>query len=336
MKALFEDCALNSKLYTICGPIRDMYLLVANYKNYIAGYSKGLTDWNCDVDLYPKPDPPTLTEQALLGHLYAWTPFNAHCGAKANLLEKTPGYNDPTKTPNYEAVKGEFDGLQYWKDVLNGDYGQWQDNSKSNYGQFDPYVALIHGKDYLNSPYTYAYSVDDAVGNMQTDGTGMIIAVGGPENLPNQDHATPNVNFPYGLSSTYPAPTGTITFTKYGRCTTTPNTDPNPNFLSFPVPEGIAKTPSSVINCQISFSDNLNRHYQFKLKALPPFPTNPNPTPAERTAANTKFIDCTANTNPQVLNSWCVFIYPYQMIDPNDKRATIVYNVTIGGPPPIK
>jgi hypothetical protein len=269
----------------------------------------------------------------LLAHLYGWGPFQDHCNAKANLLENTPGYNNPTQTPNYQAVKGEFDGLQYWKDVLNGDYGQWTDNSKPNYGQFDPYVALIHGKDYLNAPYTYAYSVDDAVGNMQTDGAGLIVAVGGPENLPNPDHATPNVNFPYGLSTQ--DGTVRITFIKYGRCTTDPQTDPNPNFLSFPVPEGVANSKSSVINCQISFKDNYNRNYQFKVKALPPFPTNPFPTAAERTAANTKFIDCTANTNTQVLG-WCHAIYPYQMIDPNDKRATIVYNVTIGGPPPLK
>jgi hypothetical protein len=265
--------------------------------------------WGCDQN--QNPNPPSLTVQAFLGHLYGWGPFQDHCNARANLLENTPGYNNPAKTPNYQAVKGEFDGLQYWKDVLNGDYGQWTDNSKPNYGQFDPYVALIHGKDYLNAPYTYAYSVDDAVGNMQTDGAGLIVAVGGPENLPNPDHATPNVNFPYGLDSIYP--TGTITFTKYGRCTTIPITDPNPNFLSFPVPEGIAGSTSSVINCQISFLDDQNRHYQFKLKALPPFPTNPDPTPAERTAANTTFIDCTANTNPQVLG-WCHAIYPYQMM----------------------
>ena len=69
----------------------------------------------------------------------------------------------------------------------------------------------------MNAPYTYAYSVDDAVGNMQTDGTGLIIAVGGPENLPNPDHVTPEVKFTFGYKSPYD---GGITFNQYGRCIT--------------------------------------------------------------------------------------------------------------------
>ena len=55
----------------------------------------------------------------------------------------------------------------------------------------------------MNAPYTYAYSVDDAVGNMQTDGTGLIIAVGGPQSLPNKDHVTREVMFTFGYKSPY-------------------------------------------------------------------------------------------------------------------------------------
>jgi hypothetical protein len=32
---------------------------------------------------------------------------------------------------------------------------------------FDPWVQFLHGKTYLNIPGVYAYSVDDAVGNIQ-------------------------------------------------------------------------------------------------------------------------------------------------------------------------
>ncbi len=90
-----------------------------------------------------------------------------------------------------------------------------QIRQRADYGQFDPYVALVHGEGYMNAPYTYAYSVDDAVGNMQTDGTGLIIAVGGPENLPNPNHVTREVKFTFGYKSPY---AGGITFDQYGRC----------------------------------------------------------------------------------------------------------------------
>jgi hypothetical protein len=56
---------------------------------------------------------------------------------------------------------------------------QWTDSTQPDYGQFELYVAPVHGEGYRNAPFTYAYSVDDALGNMQTDGTGLIIAVGG-------------------------------------------------------------------------------------------------------------------------------------------------------------
>jgi hypothetical protein len=182
----------------------------------------------------------------------------------------------------------------------------------------------------MNAPYTYAYSVDDAVGNMQTDGTGLVIAVGGLESLPNQDHATPNVNFPFGYSSPYD---GGINFTQYGRCTKTPDTVTVSTFTSFAVPEGIDNTPSSVLNCMISMQDSRGRVYIFKLGGLPTqFPTNPNPTPRERIMVNRAFIDCTANAG-QVLN-WSQSVYPYQQPDPNDPRATVNYIVSMGGPAP--
>ena len=56
----------------------------------------------------------------------------------ANQLYNTPGYHDPKRPLNYEVVKADFDELQYWVNVLKGDYGK-----------FDPYVALVHGPDYL-------------------------------------------------------------------------------------------------------------------------------------------------------------------------------------------
>ncbi len=315
----WEECVQQDGSDKICPLIRSVSaLLDANYDNYKDVWAndpeKWTKEWKCTGDPVEK------TEKLLLAHLYGWTPFLENCkNTGANQLYKTPGYNDPTMPVNYEIVKADFDQLQYWVNVLKGDYGK-----------FDPYVALVHGPDYLDAPYTYAYSVDDAVGNMQTDGTGLIIAVGGLENLPNPDHATPNVNFPFGYSSSYD---GGIHFAQYGRCTPTPDTPTVSYFTSFAVPEGIENKPSSILNCTNSMQDSKGRVYVFKLKGLPQgFPDNPFPNAKERATANSEFIDCSGNTG-QVLG-WCKAIYPYQLINPTDPRAAVNYYVVMGAPPP--
>ena len=320
MTSEWETCVNQNGSDPICPLVRTVTaLLNANYNNYKRVGTEDLHTWK---DVWGCTGTPVAkTDQLLLAHLYGWTPFLENCtNTGANQLYDTPGYADPKQPLNYELVKGDFDELQYWVHVLQG-----------NYGKFDPYVALVHGPDYINAPYTYAYSVDDAVGNMQTDGTGLIIAVGGAENLPNPDHATPNVNFPFGYSSSYD---GGINFTQYGRCTTTPDTPTVSYFTSFAVPEGIDNTPSSILNCTNSMQDNKGRIYIFKLKGLPPsFPVNPFPTPEERKMVNSKFIDCSGDTG-QVLN-WCQDIYPYRQIDPNDPRSKVNFYVVMGAPPPL-
>lgn len=320
MTAEWEACVNQNGGDPICPLIRSVTeLLNANYANY---QRVGTQDPHTWKDVWQcTGDPVKKTDRLLLAHLYGWTPFLENCtNTAANQLYQTPGYADPKLPLNYEVVKADFDQLQYWVNVLQGDYGK-----------FDPYVALVHGPDYLDAPYTYAYSVDDAVGNMQTDGTGLIIAVGGTQNLPNPDHATPNVNFPFGYSSSYD---GGIHFAQYGRCKTTPDTPTVNFFTSFAVPEGIDNTPSSILNCTNSMLDSKGRVYLFKLKGLPPkFPDNPFPTPDERRMVNSNLIDCTGDTG-QVLN-WCHDIYPYRQINPNDPRAMVNYYVVMGAPPPL-
>lgn len=348
MKTLWKDCTgtgTPAKNYNICGRINDVTALIqANYNNYVHVYQtnrqkwsgKGADDWGCTMP------PVTLTEQLTLAHLYGWGPFNADSGCKANvnLLEQTPGYTDPTKSPHYYVdVKTEYDQLQYWFDVSNGQYGQWSDTTKPDYGQFDPYVALVHGEEYMNAPYTYAYSVDDAVGNMQTDGTGLFIAVGGPGGLPNQDHVTPEVKFTFGYKSPYD---GGINFNKYGRCITPPpDTDTVSYFTTFVVPEGVAGQSNSVINCQITLLDSKNRPYTFKLKQVPPnFPTKPNPAPPiwptteQIIQWHPQFIDCSGNANQDVLLSWCQNIFVYQQKDLSNPHLPINYYVIMPAPPP--
>src|SRR5262249_40376653 len=226
MRSLWQTCTSGGAA-PICPVIRDVTaLLDKNFDNYRKGFFTN-KQWGCTG----KPEGPAqgpAPQLLLLKHLYGWGPFNTNCAANANLLQNTPGYTDPIKKPNYQTVKNEFDLLQYYNNFpVTG-----------TYGQFDPFVGLIHGKNYINAPYVYAYSVDDAFGNMQTDGTGLVIEVGGTDRLPNPDHATPNVHVPFGVSSTDPIKKITVTFQKYGRCTTdtTKYTAVNPNFPSFDLP----------------------------------------------------------------------------------------------------
>src|SRR6185437_13415624 len=103
------------------------------------------------------------------------------CSATANLLENTPGYaaNDYDL---YGKVKLEFDKLNY------GSY------SGAPY-TFNPWVQFIHGDailpDQLGMPGVYAYSVDDAVGNLNVEAQGYIVDIGSTKHLENQTRARP-------------------------------------------------------------------------------------------------------------------------------------------------
>ena len=302
----------------ICGRIRNVLgLLRANFANYKKFYKANGPngDWGCDQSFTP---PDTLTDKSLRGHLWGWGPFVEHCSAGANQLYDTPGYTRQNKQHPYQQVKKEFDQLQYWDNFPVTD----------KYGEFDPYVALIHGQTFINAPYVYAYSVDDAFGNMQADGTGLIIEVGGIDQLPNPDHATPNANVGYGRSTKNLNTGVTITFLKYGVCTTDPAKFLKvPDFTSFPVPLGINN--QTVTNCPMVWVDNFKRTYRFSIKSGPPWPEENKLNPAKN---HDPFIDC--SKNPAKLNTgWCNQIFVYQQIDPNDPADRLVYSVQVPAPP---
>ena len=167
----------------------------------------------------------TLTDDVMISHVYGWTPFiestkgGKPCGAGANNLEKTPTYSE-NKYAKYLAVKLEFDSLNYAKYTDTPSY------------PFNPWVMLIHNAPYIQAPNAYAYSVDDAVGNIQAEGLGFIVDVGDTKNLENQMPAGPPINVNFGYAST-----DAIRFTSYRVCTNTQARDKpvNPAFASFVV-----------------------------------------------------------------------------------------------------
>jgi len=243
LAAQYRECLPASNKDPRCAKIRNIKeMFDANYENYVNKY----VDLGCDKSKKPVP----MSENLMIGHLYGWTPFNEYCAANKNLLENTPVYKDDMYK-KYLQVKEQFDQLQYLKD-----------------GWFDPYALLIHGKDYINAPNVYAYSVDDAVGNMQVDGNGIILAVGGQRGLPNGDPATPPIHIAFGYD-----PKAEAKYVKYGICKKVPDKAVNPSFASFDV------SINNIKNCDLTLLDNKGRLYTFQITEQPPFPKAAKYTP---------------------------------------------------------
>ncbi len=279
----WNTCTLQNGSAAICPNMRNVRtLIVANY-TWCTGQA-----------------PPAAFEADIRSHAYGWTPYNKQPGTSppvncvkdpsaSHLLEDTPGYwtlnRDNSKNyAKYQQVKDEFDALQYWPAQNNPN------------GMFDPYLLLIHGAAYINTDRAYAYSVDDALGNMQVAGDGLIIAVGGTGGLPNPDPATPPINIQFGYTKT----AGAINFVKYGVCSNTPNKAVNPTFASF----AISSTRPQ--NCPLSFIDSQNRLYKVTIKQEPPFPIGPPPggVVVPSTYYPT-YIDCSGNTPGSFQAQWC-------------------------------
>jgi hypothetical protein len=294
MKQLWRDCTLNGGVPKgekaeddICAKIQAVRgLFVANYTNYTANYH---TSFNGTCDQTKDPAPQMLTEEAMLAHVYGWGPFNDNCTAKTNLLQDTPGYKE-NNSLKYQEVKTLFDDLQYLPT-----------------GQFDPYVDLIHGENYCNAKFVYAYSVDDAVGNMQTTGEGLIIAVGGKKGLPNGRPADRPIHVNYGIHTENPVIQKEINFVQYGICTDSPDRDVNPKHASFDV------FPNQLSNCTLSFVDDQDppQKYFFKVKGSPPYPDLPNRPSLTPGPDNFNVIDCSLNTPGSKQDMWCRSIFGY-------------------------
>lgn len=280
----WNTCTAGNGAAKICAPIRDVRKIIAANYQWCTGKA------------------PANVEPLIIDHAYGWTPFKTDPDKPAtpvscpndpsasHLLEDTPGYWAPTGTPGqkdyakYQAVKQEFDDLQYWPNHAAPD------------GAFDPYLVLIHGADYINTDRAYAYSVDDALGNMQVAGDGLIIAVGGAGGLPNPDKATPPINIQFGYTTTPNA----VNFVKYGVCTDTPDKPVNPTFASFAI------SSTNPRKCPLSFLDSENRIYKVTIKQEPPFPLGP-PQAGVPVADKyyPSFIDCGGNPAGSVQAAWC-------------------------------
>jgi len=270
--------------------IRAMF--AANYANYAAKYSAAGSP--CDQSRSKT----VLDESQMRAHVYGWTPFTENCPVDFNLIEKTPGF-----VADYQRLKDKFDELQL---DLN----------------FNPYTWLIHT--YLGIKNAYAYSVDDAVGNLQADGSGFIIAVGGAGGLPNPNPA----QFPVNVNIGY-ARTDDPRFEAYGIfCGGDPSKDNpqkviDPDFPSFPL------YPTAYPTCRIVLRDNHGAIYKTFLKEphYPPAPPPGQPIPAD----NKLGVDCSLNAAPVAIQ-WCKENFAY--MEPNAKHE-LRYFILSSLPQPI-
>jgi hypothetical protein len=296
--------------------IAERALLLANYTKYrqlfLAGKCNGT--------------PVDINDALLVSHLYGFTPWTeadpgTGCGPKVNLLQDTPGYcvdvvagacptvaNPNGGKPadrnysNYQIVKAAYDLLNYDSPMLTGTHQYL----------FNPYAALIHNPSPdLDIPCAYAYSVDDAQGNIQAEGTGFIVDVGSTANLKPQTPCSPPININLGGDATE-----TPHFFKYAVCQNTPERVKPviPGFFSFAI------NATNPAGCPVYIWDNKNgdtnpsgpplgQMYQFTINADPnnvgaSFPIFQNPANATWSPATTAAVGCKGNS---VYSSerWC-------------------------------
>jgi len=317
-----SSCSHSANGYTtFCDALLDVKQIVMdNYANYQSLFT---STGPC------KGTPVAATPDRILLHVYGWTPWTeaksgTGCGPAVNLLENTPRYAS-NGYEKYSKVKLEFDNLEY---------GNYPDGAYA----FDPWVQFLHGPKYLNIPGVYAYSVDDAVGNIQAEAEGFIIDIGSLTHLENQLPAAPPINIALGYAST-----DAVKFASYSVCKNEPaRTKPvnplNPAFIIN------ANAPQ---NCPVYLTDNkpVQQTYTFTVTKPPPFTIftlsqvmNGDAKWSNGPTGNTtSVIDCSGNqTTPpfqQSSKAWCCSltsrsgVFAYSQPDPHDPHQSLTHTV---------
>jgi hypothetical protein len=326
---------------TFCAAIMDIKtLIILNYNQYVSI----MNDRRCA--------PVPLNDNTAIAHVYGWTPFiesnngGCHLDAADNLLQNTPSTptGKPSTTPYapYQQVKNEFDKLNY---------NQFTDNTYI----FNPWVGcdkslpsvppcssqtqngLIHGSNFVNARNAYAYSVDDAVGNLQSEGGGFIIDVGSSQNLctgPTPPCANKNLAGPpltINLSLNFSSP-GNIYFTNYGLCQYNSDDKTGTSYKSVnTLSQAFIINATNPSNCPVFLADSNSppQLYTFTVTAPPaqtpniPPPYNLVPPDPASSADDAKYIDCSGNkpgttignaTYQQSSPVWCCKTEPNSLI----------------------
>jgi hypothetical protein len=342
----------------LCGPLRSannpaptnfcdtiaavQNLMIQNYRKYRSLYAQ----------LQCPGTPYDITDNLIISHVYGWAPWTESstgkdgdgCKADQNKLEKTPYYSTGEDYTNYLGVKVAFDKLNY---------GTLPPKVANQIYNFNPWVQLIHGvpdavpPKYINTPYAYAYSVDDAMGNIQAEGQGIIIDIGSTINLENQKPATQPIEISLGGTESKHQ----IRFTHYAVCKNTPERKKtiNPNYTT------IVISSNDPASCPVYVWDSKvpSQLYAFKIDGasnkLPLYPKPPIWMPGSVPNSTTSMIACTglpdagaANGYQPTSATFCcdstakAGVYAYSVLVPDDAHHTKKYKVTTTAPMPCK
>jgi hypothetical protein len=260
---------------------------VHNYNNYLSLITAG----SCVPTTGTPPAVPTLED--MVTHVYGFVPWN-DCGHGVADSATNPLDKGPINTPNYQAVHKTYVDLQYLLPL----------------GTFNPYVNLVHGSTYLDMPGSYAFSIDDLVGNINVPGTGVILTVAGPNGLENTVQYDLNKIVTVNLGD--PGPLGRPAWNQYGFC------------------GGVAARTivgnRFVINsvnypCTVVLTDATNRSYTFTLAS--PFYPPPN-------GDSTPISNCTV-TPPDTTMTWCNGATAQTLTDPTGLK---INSVSVSAPLP--
>lgn len=316
---LAGECKATATRDTFCdGVVEIKKLLIANYKNYRAVFPSQCSGRAVN-----------LSDDLMIAHVYGWSPFTeavygsgTGCGAKVNLMQASPGYS-ANNFAEYVRVKLLFDKINYG-------------TLKSSKYTFNPWVTFIHGAKFVNAPNVYAYSVDDAVGNIQAEGLGFIVDVGSTKHLENQLPAAPPITVNYAIGDPLP-----IRMTRYRLCKddVAHERPVNPNFAAFVIN---AADPGK---CPIYFFDNKSvpQKYTFRVTRKPPYKlfSDPATVPPRWMPETSKPIDCSGNAGAPYKPSsktWCCDksasngVFAFSTPEPASAHQALLHNVILHAP----
>jgi hypothetical protein len=161
------------------------------------------------------------------------------------------GFNDASGNSNIEYLNEQginlkwiavAEGIPYTTDrKTNEGYQNYKYPEFSSPYNLNPYVTFVHKKNYLNLN-VYAFSIDDAVGNVREPGNGFTIAVAGLNGIANKTPYVPSTAYAYKVS---PAPG----WSKLSVC--------NTNYSSSPTAPPVAR-PITKDTCQIQLTAPTN------------------------------------------------------------------------------
>ncbi len=243
MYKLYKRCraAVNPPANDICNAYQAVLALFdKNFQLY-----KGLSCQSNSV---------TNDEITILKKLYGWVQWNEFCGAGANALKDSLGVDKFN-----ELLQRYIHEMQYAYRNPN--------ITSADKSDFNPYVQLIHGPNFLNE-FAYSFSVDDVFAFQQYIGGGVIITVAGKTGLDNTDLIDTKVRATVTLTTLHP---GIKEWNRVGLCSTTANfTDVDPNGPFYPFWPQTDNSHGLGYPCTITATDFKNKTYQFILTAGPP------------------------------------------------------------------